>query len=128
MTGHAFRKKKKIETLQLQENISNKEKLPKQFALAKIFKEHDISHILRVKYLTPYRVRVDFEKEEGWEKLYNCKYFDENGFKIQDSMSVNLSYGIIRSVDIDFSEEDILKEISCPHASKLISVQITASG
>ncbi|XP_026315740.1 uncharacterized protein LOC113227080 [Hyposmocoma kahamanoa] len=114
-------KKGKTETIQVY--ISNKEKLPKQFALAKIFKEYNINHISRVKYLSPYRARIDFENEEGLEKLYSCKYFDEQGFKLQDSMNVNLSYGIIKSVDLDLSEEDILKEIHCPNSTKLISVQ-----
>lgn len=60
-------KKEKIETPQIQVYISNKEKLPKQFALDKLFKEHDKSHVLRVKYLTPYRDRVDFEKKRVWQ-------------------------------------------------------------
>lgn len=103
--------------------VSCLEKLPKQFGLAKIFKEHGICDAIKIKYINPYRLRVEFDNELSAEKLITCDNLISMGWRIFKSMEVGYSYGIIKNVDTDINEEQILQDISCPSPAKLISVQ-----
>ncbi|CAK1598282.1 unnamed protein product [Parnassius mnemosyne] len=99
------------------------EKLPKQFALARLFKENGITDIIRVKYLNPFKVRLQLPNEESVKKLSTCATFISMGWRIQKAMEVNYSYGIIRDVELEISEEEIMKNISCSDSTELISVK-----
>lgn len=102
--------------------ITCKEKMPKQFALARLFKEYGIKNIERVKYINPYRVRIDITDELNASKLESCRDLLDKGWRIQKAMEKSFSYGIIRDVDLEMSEEDILQSISCPSPAVLTSI------
>ncbi|XP_022828490.1 uncharacterized protein LOC111357925 [Spodoptera litura] len=117
------RKSKKLKDInKIEVYISSKEKLPKQFNLAKIFRDQNIKDIMRVKFTNPYRVRIELGNEISAEKLETCKYFLDQGWNIHRAMENSMSYGVIRDVDLDMSEENILENIFCPEPAKLISV------
>lgn len=117
------RKDKKLkDTEKIEIYISSKEKLPKQFSLAKLFKDQNIKDISRVKFLSPYRVRVELISEISAEKLETCEFFIDKGWNIYRAMEKNLSYGVIRDVDLEMSEENILENVYCPEPAKLVSV------
>lgn len=111
--------------LKMQEKIevyaSCAQKLPKQFALAKLFKELGILDISRIKYLSPYKIRVEFENEICMDKMITCKILTEKGWSFQRAYQVSYTYGIIRDVDIDLTEQEIMKSIQCDSRSSLTS-------
>ncbi|CAH2108318.1 unnamed protein product [Euphydryas editha] len=95
--------------------------MPKQFALAKILQNAGIGEIKKVKYVNPYKIRL--ETNNSWaEKIEECKEFTDRGWRIQRAMEVSLCYGVIKDVDIDLKDEDILNKILCPEPATLISV------
>ena len=117
------RKDKKLkETEKIEIYISSKEKLPKQFSLARLFREQNIKDISRVKFINPFRVRIELISEISAEKLETCDLFIEKGWNIHRAMEKNLSYGVIRDVDLEMSEENIVENIFCPEPAKLVSV------
>ncbi|KAF9408383.1 hypothetical protein HW555_011920 [Spodoptera exigua] len=63
--------------------ISSKERLPKQFAMARILKEN----------------------------------------QFQKASELSVCYGLIKEVDLDLADDEILQNISCPAPAKLISLQ-----
>lgn len=91
---------------------SYKEKLPKQIALARILKTEKIMNITNVKYLNPYKVLLRFSSEEDAEKLIQCKYFMNQGYRCQKTYEVNMSYGVIRDIETELTETDILENLS----------------
>ncbi|XP_026326761.1 uncharacterized protein LOC113235315 [Hyposmocoma kahamanoa] len=99
--------------LPIQVSVVTKDKLPKQFALAKLLKVNDITDIYKVKYANPYKLLITFETESSAEKFMICQTFTELGWRRQKTWEVALSYGVIRDIDPDLSEEDLLKDISC---------------
>lgn len=103
--------------------ISSKDILPKQFALARLFKANDIRDITRVKYLNPYKVRLEFSSRVGAEKLKKCQEIINLGWRIQKATEISFSYGIIRDVDMELTEQDILNNISCPDSIELLSIK-----
>ncbi|XP_045535928.1 uncharacterized protein LOC123721381 [Papilio machaon] len=115
-------KKMKDNNTQFQVYISHKEKLPKQFALAKLFKECKIENINVVKYISPYKIRLNFEDELSIKGLFSCKKISDLGWKLQRAMETNFSYGVIKNVDLDISEAEILKSITCPNSVELESL------
>lgn len=102
--------------------VACRDKLPKQFALAKLLKQHGISQVIKIKYLSPYKIRVQFESEIYREKMIACQELIEKGWRFQRDMEVNFSHGIIRDVDLNLSEEEIMKSISCVSPAVLSSV------
>ncbi|CAG5009882.1 unnamed protein product [Parnassius apollo] len=114
--------------------ISSNEKLPKQFGLARVLKEQQILDISRVKYLNPYKVRLDITNEKSVTKLKTYKALIERGWKVQKAMEKSVSYGVIRDVDMELGDKEILKNISCPNNAELLSIKrlqrrsVTGSG
>lgn len=102
--------------------ITCNEKLPKQFSLAKIFKEQNITNIIRVKYLNPYKVRVDLTSEVSAEKLEKCQKFIDMNWRIQKALEKSYSYGIIKDIDLEITNDEILNKITCPHTAQLVAV------
>lgn len=111
------------ETSELEVTISCNEKLPKSFALAKLFKSHNINNIVKVKYLSQFRVRIQIEDKTNLSKLSSCEAFIAMGWRFNKDMEVSYSYGIIRDVDLDLDETELLKSISCHETAKLIAVK-----
>lgn len=118
-TTVTYEKKLKKEKIQIY--ISHKDKLPKQFSLAKLLKEHNIVEITFIKYITPYKIRIDFEYEQHARNLLSNQKLLDKGWNIQKATEVNSSYGVIRDVDLDLSDEDIVKSITCTESIVLSS-------
>lgn len=103
--------------------IWSKEKLPKQFAIAKLFNSLGLTDILRVKYINPYKLKIEASTEECEGKLLDCQEFQEKGWRVYSVKEVNVSYGIIRNVDLELSDEDALNVIKCPNNTQILSLK-----
>lgn len=88
-----------------------KEQLPKQFKLAKLLRAEKIQNVVRVKYINSYKVLIQFDKEESAEELLNSKYFNEMGYNTYKTMEINRVYGVIKDIDLDRSDEEILESL-----------------
>ncbi|KAF9412323.1 hypothetical protein HW555_009161 [Spodoptera exigua] len=99
--------------------ISSKERLPKQFGMARILKELNIGKIRQVKYLSPFKIRLQFENESAAQSLFACEKILEKGWRLQKAMELSVCYGLIKNVDLDLSDDDILQNISS--STKLLS-------
>lgn len=105
--------RKSDEDQNVQVCITCAKELPKQFALAKLFKEHDINDIIKVKYTSSTRIIVTFEKELSADKLLQTKAFSDLEWRCLKTTEVGLSYGVIKNIELDLSEEELLKHLSC---------------
>lgn len=117
VTKHG-KKKVRITNYNLEENfiqigITSKEVLPKQFALAKLLRENQIVNISKVKYINPYKIRMTFDKESSAEKFLACQVFKDLGWRCHKSWEVGISYGIIKNIDKDLSEEELIHSLRC---------------
>ncbi|CAG9136303.1 unnamed protein product [Plutella xylostella] len=92
--------------------MTHKDPLPKQIGLARLFKSENIQDIIRVKYINAFKVLIQFNKDLSAEKLLNCQNLLEKGYRIQRAMEVSRSYGVIKEIEIDVSEEEVLKSLS----------------
>ncbi|XP_063897498.1 uncharacterized protein LOC135118726 [Helicoverpa armigera] len=115
-------KKLKMQKEKIEIYLSSQERMPKQFALAKLFKMSGIVDIDRVKYINPFKVRIEVDNEFSANKIEKCQAFIDRNWNIQRAMERSSSYGVIRDVDLDLSDEDILKCISCKKPAEIISV------
>ncbi|KAF9419250.1 hypothetical protein HW555_004177 [Spodoptera exigua] len=103
--------------------IWSREKLPKQFAIAKLFNNSGLTDVINIRYLNPYKLKIEVSTEECAGKLLDCQEFQTKGWKIYSAMDVNISYGIIRDVDLELSDEEALKAIKCPNDIEIISLK-----
>lgn len=96
-------------------NITSKssEKIPKQFKLAKILKAENIQDVTQVKFISAYKVIIRFSNEDSADKLMESKYFQENGFKCQRTLDIKESFGVIKNIDLDSTEEEIMESLRC---------------
>lgn len=101
--------------------VSSVEKLPKQFALAKLLHTHQITNITRVKYVSPYKVLFYFEDDKSAERLITCEELQKLGWRCHKPLEVSVSYGIIRDVELDLNEKIILETIKSSY--KLLAVK-----
>ncbi|KOB74095.1 reverse transcriptase [Operophtera brumata] len=92
-------------------SISSNGPFPKQFALAKLFKSQNITDITRVKYINPYKLIVEINGEESAERLIQCDHLLELGWRFQRPFEVGLSYGVIKNIELDLSEKDLLESL-----------------
>lgn len=115
-------KEKKLNNQDIEMYISCSEKIPKLFALAKIFKTHCLTDIVKIKFVNPFKVRVDVSNEECAAKLETCQELIDKGWRIHRAMEKNLSFGVIKNVDIDMEDEEILKSITSPEKAELLSI------
>ncbi|XP_050359899.1 uncharacterized protein LOC126779823 [Nymphalis io] len=92
--------------------ISSTNILPKQFALAKIFRDQGITDISRVKYINPYKIIVEVTNACSMEKLTSCEYLLGLVWRFQRPMEVALSYGVIKHIELNLSEEELLDAIT----------------
>lgn len=110
------RKEKHVDTgpveLPIQITVTSKEKIPKQFALAKLLKQNEMKDIDKIKYINPYKLMVTFSNQSSADKFICCPVFRELGWRIQKTWEVGISYGIIRDIELDLSEEELLENIS----------------
>lgn len=87
--------------------VTSLEILPKQMALAKLLRAEKLEKILRIKYKNPYKVIIQFENTYQAEKLLNNPKFRELGYRCQKTLEPNLSYGVIKGVDLEMEEKEI---------------------
>lgn len=89
--------------------VSSTSVLPKQFKLAKILKSENICDIIRIKYINPHKVLMVFNNEDSCDRLINSQYFKSEGYKCQRTLETIQSYGVVKYIDLDLSEEEILE-------------------
>ncbi|KAJ2947634.1 hypothetical protein O0L34_g17435 [Tuta absoluta] len=114
-------KKRKVYNCNI--SISCLEQLPKQFALAKLFTQLGITNILRVKYVNAYKAILSFENEDNAEKLISSQELLQKRWRIQKSWEVGISYGIIRDMDLNLSEKEILECIRSSNQAEVLSAK-----
>lgn len=103
--------------------ISSNDEMPKQFALAKLFQKETIAaDIEKIRYINPFKIRLDMTNERSVKQLESSRMLIEKGWRIQPAMEVNLTYGVIKDIDIDLTDEEIFNSISCPDPARLVSV------
>lgn len=99
--------------------MTSKEVLPKQMGLAKLLRNANIGGIIEVKYKNPYKVILQFNKEQEAEKL--CTKMNSLGYRCQSTLQISLSYGIVKNVDLGVEEEELKKEFKSDY--EIISVK-----
>ncbi|CAG4982096.1 unnamed protein product [Parnassius apollo] len=88
--------------------VTSFKELPKQMALAKLLRSENILNIETIKYKSPFKVLICFQSNNDAEKLISCKKFQALEYKCQKTFETTVSYGLIRGVDLEFTEQDIL--------------------
>lgn len=114
-------KRRKIEKIDI--SISGKQMLPKKYALALLLDKEKIIGIQNVKYVNAFKVIVTFQDERNADKLISCQSFKDKEWRIQKTWEVNASYGIIRDIDIDLEDAELLECIRKSNESEIISVK-----
>lgn len=94
-------------------SITSIEKLPKQFGLAKLLKTENILDITSIKYINAFKVLIQFSIEESANKLIESKCLKEKGLRCQKTLEIRETYGVIKNIDLESSEEEILDGLSC---------------
>lgn len=102
-------------------SITCKEALPKQFKMAKLLKANNINNIYRIKYVNPFKVMIQFEDESDLIKLINCTEFKENAWVFTKTMEVGITYGVIKNIELDCEDKEIMESLSCD--AELISIK-----
>ncbi|KAJ2937505.1 hypothetical protein O0L34_g18650 [Tuta absoluta] len=113
---------KKVKQGKLEVYVACKTPFPKQFVLAKLLKEQGILEVSNMKYMSPYKLRIEFENVTCMEKAISCIKFNEMGWVFNLAYSTSYSYGIIRNVDLDLTEDDIKALIKCDSRAALSQV------
>ncbi|CAH2097922.1 unnamed protein product [Euphydryas editha] len=93
-------------------SITCKEPLPKQFGLAKMLRVENIKNVIKVKYINSFKALIHFSDEASAECLLQSKKFKENGITCQRTLEINQSYGVIKDIDLNLEEEEIMQEMS----------------
>lgn len=114
---------KKLKQIKKEVFIWSKEKLPKQFAIAKLFNSMGLTDINHIKYINPYKLKIEVSTEECAGKFLECQEFQTKAWKVYSAMDVNISYGIIRDVDLGLSDEEALKAITCPNDIEIATLK-----
>lgn len=103
--------------------VSCKEPLPKQFALARILKTHNIASnkIFRIKYVHRNKMLITFDTDFDADEFINCPVFTEMGWSCQKTSEVGVSYGLIRSMELEISDKDLKANLSS--SAEIISIK-----
>ncbi|CAH2084019.1 unnamed protein product [Euphydryas editha] len=86
--------------------------LPKQFAMAKLLRDEDIQNIVRIKYKGPYKVLIQFNSADSADKLLKCTKMVDLGFKCMMTMENRYTYGVVKGVDLELDEKEILENLT----------------
>lgn len=95
--------------------------LPKQFAFARLMKENDILDILQIKHINPFKMFIQFGNEISLQKLISSQPAQANNWRIIRTNEVGTTYGVIKNVEQDLKDEEIIKSITCD--AELLSVK-----
>lgn len=93
--------------------VTSKECLPKQFGMAKLLQSENICNISKIVHKNPYKVVIEFESRSDCDKLLKCSRFESLGYRCQLADEINLTYGLVRQVDLDITEEEAAKTLNC---------------
>lgn len=110
-SGKKIRSQQNLNEDLIQICIRSKQLLPKQFALAKILRENKITDIIKVKYINNYKIYITFNKESSAEFFLACTTFTDLGWRCQKTWELGVSYGIIKNMDLDLSDEELLNNL-----------------
>ncbi|XP_022826296.1 uncharacterized protein LOC111360014 [Spodoptera litura] len=88
--------------------VTAKENLPKPIAFAKLLRCENIKDILRIKYKSANKVLIQCQRKEDALKLIECKKFKEMGLRCQLTQEMSVSYGIVKGIDLELSEEELM--------------------
>lgn len=102
--GSAARSEDEIEVC-----ITSLQILPKQMALAKLLKTEKIDNILKIKYKSPYKVVIQVQNKNEAEKIIKCRQLADIGCRCQILSELNLSYGVVKGVDLETEDKDMLE-------------------
>lgn len=83
--------------------------LPKQVGLAKLFKSEGINNAASIKYKNAYKVFICFDKREDALSLINNQRFIELGYRCHFTNEVDITYGVVKFLEVDINEEEIMK-------------------
>jgi hypothetical protein len=86
--------------------------LPKQMALAKLLRSEQITGVTRIKYKSLYKIFIEFDSKWEAEKLIKNKKIMELEYKAQFRNETTFCYGLIRGVDLDITDEEIIESLS----------------
>ncbi|XP_034829849.2 uncharacterized protein [Maniola hyperantus] len=89
--------------------------LPKQMAFARLLRDENISNVLKIKYKSPYKIFIHFSDKNQAERLINLRKLIDLDIRAQFTNQGNLSYGIIKGVDIGTSEKELLESLTCDY-------------
>ncbi|XP_023935559.2 uncharacterized protein LOC112044065 [Bicyclus anynana] len=89
--------------------------LPKQMAFARFLRDENIGNVMKIKYKSPYKLIIRFSEKHNAQKLVNLKKLEELNIRAQFTTDSLLSYGIIKGVDLDTSEKELLESLSCDY-------------
>lgn len=103
--------------------ITCKEVLPKQFNLARILKDNEIANVRQIKYINPFKIKMQFSDDMDIKKLVECEKLLEKGWTFHKAMEVMHCYGLIKNIDQGIKDEEIIKSITCPNTSTLLSAK-----
>lgn len=67
-------------------SVTSKEKMPKQFTFAKLMKDSNISDIIRVKYINPYKILVTFSDQSSAEKILRIQGVSRDGLEMPKNL------------------------------------------
>lgn len=101
--------------------ITSLKVLPKQMGMAKLLRDLNIQNITNIKYRSPYKVLIKFDKKEQAEKLITNTKIMELDMRCQFADEVNICYGVIRGIELEYSDKDIQDTLKCP--CEIISVR-----
>lgn len=87
--------------------------LPKQFGLAKLLKTENIQDITSIKYINAYKVLIQFSNENSADKMIESETLKGKGFRCQKTLEIRQTHGVIKNIDIECTEEEILESLSC---------------
>lgn len=92
--------------------LSSYEVLPKQIGLARLFKSEGITNASKIRYKNAYKVIISFDKREDALELINNKKMIELKYRCHFTTEVDLSYGVVKYLELDITDEDLMKSFS----------------
>ncbi|KAJ0178583.1 hypothetical protein K1T71_001631 [Dendrolimus kikuchii] len=90
---------------------ASKDRLPKQFTLARLLDANSICGVKRIKYIGPFKMHIIFDDRNQADTFMKHKILTDMDWRCQDTSEVNISYGIIKDIETDQSLEQILNNI-----------------
>lgn len=101
--------------------VTSLENIPKQMAFARLLRSENIKNVTRIKYKSFNKVLIQFQNKEDATKLMECQKFKDMGWRCQLINEMSLSYGVVKGVDLELKEQEIMDILEC--TTEIISVK-----